>query len=191
MIDKSKYPSNSMKEPKKVTQGSVVMRKKPLILRILGSTTLAAIGAYILWDVLVPAAKSTISEIVNNSTDMVLYGRERPDNIRRDRGRSYVSYNSMYDRPRRHDRTQQMRVSRHSFDDVVLETRGDAELVLSSLVEMIDQYGSASVASFYEFVGLESEWSDNKYGWTNLASAETKRTRDGYILVLPKPEVLD
>jgi hypothetical protein len=63
--------------------------------------------------------------------------------------------------------------------------------VLSSLVELIDTYDVATVADFYSSVGLEGEWSDNKFGWDNLSSAEVKRIREGYILVLPKPVALD
>ena len=44
-----------------------------------------------------------------------------------------------------------------------------------------------SVADLYGLVGIDSEYTDNKYGWTNLSSASIKATRDGYILDLPRP----
>lgn len=187
-------PSNSITkrsgEVKKVTTGKIVTREKPFLARFFGES-MSSIGQYILWDVLIPAAKNTISEIVSNGIEMMLYGdASRPSSIRRDRGRSYVSYNSIYDRGSRRT-TQPKARSRHSFDDVVLESRIDAEEVLSNLVELIDTYETASVADFYSAVGLEGEWTDNKWGWDNLSSAEVKRIREGYILVLPKPLALD
>lgn len=187
-------PSNSITkrsgEVKKVTTGKIVTREKPFLARFFGDS-MSSIGQYILWDVLIPAAKNTISEIVSNGIEMMLYGDARPSSgIRRDRSRSYVSYNSIYHGGQKRETTSRAR-SRHSFSDVVLESRMDAEEVLSSLVELIDTYDVATVADFYSSVGLEGEWSDNKFGWDNLSSAEVKRIREGYILVLPKPVALD
>jgi len=184
-------PSNSKMKVKQVATGKVVVREKPFLLKLFGDN-LSSIGEYILYDVLLPAAKATFSEIVNNSIEMMLYGEpSKHKRLSRDGGRTYVSYNSIYDRRRTRPSRERRVKSRHSFSDVILDTRQDAEEVLGSLVELIDTYEVASVADFYAAVGLESEWSDNKYGWDNLASSEVRRVRDGYALILPKPEVLD
>lgn len=192
------YPSNSLegtpqnKTIKKVAKGMIVKREKPFLVRFF-SENMQSVGSYIIWDVLIPAAKNTFSEIISNGIEMLLYGEpNRSSRIRRDRSRSYVSYNSIYDDKRslRRGTTSRTR-SRHSFDDVVLESRMDGEEVLGSLVELIDTYDVATVADFYSLVGLDGEWSDNKFGWDNLSTALVKRVREGYILVLPKPLVLD
>jgi len=39
--------------------------------------------------------------------------------------------------------------------------------------------------------GINSDWADNKYGWYNLAPSKVERVREGYVLVLPRTEVLD
>ena len=57
--------------------------------------------------------------------------------------------------------------------------------------ELIDTYGNVSVADLYDLVGKSSEYTDNKYGWTNLRNAEPVRVRDGYMLKLPKPGPID
>lgn len=194
-LNLEKLPSNSKttKEVKQVVTGRVAIREKPFLIRLFGDN-LSSIGEYILYDVLLPAAKSTFSDIVTNSIEMMLYGEaSNSRRLRRDRGRTYVSYNSIYDRRRSSSRPSRERrtASRHSFSDVILDTRQDAEEVLGSLVELVDTYDVASVADFYAAVGLEAEWSDNKYGWDNLASSEVRRVRDGYILKLPKPMILD
>lgn len=197
-IDKEEYPSNSLtardtpRKPKKVATGVVLTREKPFLARVFGEN-MRSVGSYVMWDVIIPAAKNTLTEIISNGIEMLLYGEsDRPSNVRRDRSRSYVSYNSIYDKRSGRKSSGPSRArSRHSFNDVVLESRMDAEEVLSSLVELIDTYDTASVADFYAAVGLEGEWSDNKFGWDNLSTAEVKRIREGYILVLPKPIPLD
>ena len=71
--------------------------------------------------------------------------------------------------------------ARHDFDDILFESRGEAEDVLSHLVDLTIDYGVASVADFYDLSGIESQFTDNKYGWTNLRDAEvTESMRDAY-----------
>jgi hypothetical protein len=187
---------------KKVTTGVILKKKK----NFLNSFTQTFFGddaknvaSYVLWDVLIPAAKNTISEMVSTGIEMLLFGEERGSRTRRDKDRSYVSYSSYYkDRDRGRDRG--VRTSdrfdnrsraQHNFDDVIIDTRAEAENVLSLLVEQIDQYDMATVADFYDLVGISSDFSDNKYGWTNLNRSEVVHTRDGYIIRLPKPYPLD
>lgn len=189
------FPGNQKEERKEITKvvkGTVIRRKKPLLARWFGDS-MDDIGAYVIWDVLIPAAKSTISDIITNSIEMLLYGStERGKYIRRDRSRSYVNYNSLYDHKRRRDRTTTTKSpSRHDFNEVIFERRIDAEEVLSNLVELIDMYDVATVADFYSAAGLDEEWNDHKFGWDNLARGTVKRIREGYILVLPRPIQLE
>ena len=201
------FPSNSKaiekkkekEATRKVTKAVVVEKNKPLLVRMFGDH-MQQVGTYIIWDVLLPAAKSTISDIISNGIEMVLYGepgtKRRGSRLHRDRDRSYVSYNSMYDRPGRRSRQQEPRGrdkgrSRHQFDDIIIESKPEAEEVLTVLVEAIEMYESCAVADLYEAVGLPTDFTDHKWGWFNLASAYVKRDRYGYSLVLPKPEPLE
>lgn len=180
---------NSPKVVKRVIKGGIVERKKPLLMRAFGENT-RSVGNYILWDVLIPALKNTITDMVNNGIEMLMFGEPR-GNIRRDRGRSYVSYSGFYkDRDREERRIDRTR-NRHRFSEVVLESRADAEEVLSNLVDLVEDYGIATVADFYDLVGLSGEWADNKFGWDNLSRASVKRVREGYILEMPKPFPID
>lgn len=193
-INKEEYPSNSMsrgtpQKKKQITKGRVVQRKESILGRIFGDNA-RSVGSYVLWDVIIPAAKSTISDIISNGIEMLLYGEPDRRHIRRNRGRSYVRYNSIYDERRPRTRTAKQR-ARSKFDDIVIDTHGEADEVLSQLVECIENYDVATVADFYDLVGINSDWSDHKYGWYNLAPSKVERVRDGYVIVLPRPEVLD
>ena len=78
-----------------------------------------------------------------------------------------------------------------NFDDIILETRWEAEEVLSHMIDLIENYGVASVADLYELVGITGSFTDNKYGWTNLSSATVSRVRDGYLINLPNAQPID
>lgn len=141
---------------------------------------------YIVNEVLIPAAKKAISDIITNGIDMILYGETRGKDRRRDGG-SRVSYTKYYerDRDRDYDRTRTRR-SVYDYDDIILDTRREAEEVLNRMDDLIDNYGMVSVADLYDLVGITGNYTDNKYGWTNLRNAEVRRTRDGYLIKLPK-----
>ena len=143
------------------------------------------IKSYILMDVLVPAIKKAVSDIVTDGISMLLYGDTSHGGKRSTSSASYVSYNCYSDRDRRND----VRTTRsgYSYDDIILDTRGEAEEVLDRMCELIETYGVVSVADMYDLVGISCNYTDNKYGWTNLRNAEPVRIRDGYMLKLPKP----
>lgn len=209
VVTREQFPSNAhserekkeveKKKVKKVVKGKVVKRKKSLGEKF-GETFLEedgrSVGAYILYDILIPAAKDTFSDLVRGGVEMLLYGEggSRGRSTYRDRGRSYsqsrVSYNRMYgddDRriaPRRERRGR----SRYNFDDIFLESRDEAKAVLDELMDQIDQYGVATVEDFFDCVGMTSEWTDCDWGWRNLNDAYIERARGGgWIVCLPKP----
>lgn len=80
------------------------------------------------------------------------------------------------------------------IDDILLETRSDAEMVLDQLSELIEQYGQATIADLYEMVGKSSdiEHTDYKYGWQDISRAQIVKVRgEGYLLRMPKPSLVD
>lgn len=139
---------------------------------------------YIIQEVLLPAAKKAISEMVSSGIDMLLYGEAKSKN--RSRNESRVSYTKYYDRERDYDRGARTRTRGYDYDDIILDTRREAEEVLDRMQDLIDTYGMVSVADLYDLVGINGSYTDNKYGWTQLRSADVQRVRDGYLLKLPK-----
>jgi hypothetical protein len=157
------------------------------------------VGDYVIHDVLVPALKSTISDVVTGGIEMALFGERRSGRSIRDKGKTYTSYNSYYGGSRgRDDRDDRgsrdisrSGRARHDFDDVIFDSRAEAEDVLTHLVDLTLDYGIASVGDFYELSGIESQFTDNKYGWTSLRGACTDRVRNGYVIRLPQPRPID
>ena len=192
------YPSNSKEKKKveKVVNSLVINRKKSLSKKFKETffgDDMNNVVSYIIYDVLVPAAKTTVSEIIGGGVEMLLFGSTKGSRTRREQGKSYVSYNSYYNSERsKHEKRELNRnKSRLNFDDIILESRGEAEEVISYLVDYTIDYGMATVADLYDLVGITSNFTDNKYGWVDLSSANVTRVRDGYLINLPKAIVLD
>lgn len=175
------------KKVEKVVHGGVRTKPKSGVSKITDvfiSEDAANVKSYIVMDVLVPAVKKAISDIVRDGIDMILYGESRGRKSSSASG--YVSYRD-YSRSDDRDRFRDSRSrSSYAHDDIILDSRGEAEEVLTRMDELIDTYGNVSVADLYDLVGKSSEYTDNKYGWTNIRNAEPIRVRDGYMLKLPK-----
>lgn len=215
-VDRESYPSNSIKQrevigaPKttekkpaveQIVTGKVRKQKKGFFKRvsqsIFGDDT-KSVGAYVLQDILIPAAKDLVVDTIRGGIEVAVYG-ERQSRGSRGRNSGYTNYDKVSyrsDREKERGRDDRRDISRsarsrHDFDDIVLETRGEAEDVRMHLVDMCYDYGQATVADFYDLVGVTSSFTDNKYGWTDLRSASVSRVRDGYLINLPRTELLD
>lgn len=142
---------------------------------------------YILGDVLIPALKKAISDVVTNGIDMILYGETGHTSKNRGSKISYIDYGRSYrDRDRR-----DYRVASYDYDDLVFETRGEAEIILDNLYEILDRYKVATVADLYDLAGERGRYTDNKFGWTDLGTASVVRIRDGYVIKLPRALAID
>lgn len=191
---KTNYQSNSKKskintvEDKnkvdKIVKGKVKTKKKNGILASFINDDLQDIKKYIVEDVLIPTIKKTITDVVKNSIDMFFYG-EVSRSTRSNSSR--ISYSSYYDR----DREPRSRRNSLLIDDIVLESRAEAEEVLDRLDEMIEEFGMASVLNLYDLIGVTAPFTADKYGWTDIRNATAVRVRDGYLLKLPRVMPLD
>ena len=186
MPDNKDYPSNSHtsreKKLEKIVQGNVRTRKKSFLRKtrdVFINEDSDTIKSYILMDVIIPEIKEIIMETVN----VILFGGSKPAK-KRGSNQSYVSYSSYSsNKPRRIER----KPTANDFNDVIFESRGEAEEVLSSLMDIIVDYGVTTVADLYDLVGITGSFTDNKYGWTDLAGSGVSRARGGgYIINLPK-----
>ena len=173
-------PAKQEHRLEKVVTGEVTVRKKPLN-RMLADVFLAedwdTVKRYILWDVVIPGMKHTFV----NAIEMMVLG-EVKGGTRTD----YTSFGSRNTpKNNRRDFTNNHR-SKPDYRDYTFQARRDAEEVLGSLRELVSEYGSASIADFYDAVGLSTEYTENKYGWTNLDRACVRTCADGYFLDMPK-----
>jgi hypothetical protein len=145
----------------------------------------ANVKNYIIMDVIVPSIKKAIYDLIVGTLDMSLYGgrgsgkRPTADKI------SYRDYNNVSRRDERSYGSTRT-ASGYTYDDIVVETRGEAESVLARMDEIMEEYEQVRVADLYDLVGISGDYTDNKYGWTNIRNARVVRTRDGYKIEMPR-----
>lgn len=176
------------KKIEKVVTGTVKQRKKTGLSRA-ASTFMPgdvdSVKSYILMDVLVPSIKRVISDIVCNGINMLLGEPTRGKG-----GNSIgakVSYRQYYRDPdERRDYAKPRAQAQYSYDDIIFDNRGDAEEVLYRMEELLERFEVVSVADLFDMAGISCNYTDNKYGWTDLRSAHVERVRDGYIINLPR-----
>lgn len=181
------YPANqtrSQKRPTKVVEGGVSKQKKSLGKR-LGETFLSATFAEVIVDcaneVVVPAIKNMLYDAISGGFQMLLWGEIKKTTDGR-RG-PYIDYAGRSRSSRREDIP--FKKAHRNVDDVYFETKADAYNVLDNLMAAVDKYGEVSVSDLNDLIGEAGEFTDTKYGWTNLSRAEIKRFRNGWLLVLP------
>lgn len=179
------------KRVEKVVVGAVKQRKKTSVQRlrdIFIAEDVSNVKDYIFMDVLVPAVKKAIDDIVSEGIHMLLYkGDPRRSGSRPSTSR--INYGSFSNRESDRRENRRESGSRNGFDynDIVFDTRGDAESVLDAMQDILDQYGVVSVGDLYDLSDVSIDnYMANKYGWTDLRRAEAIRVRDGYIIKLPR-----
>ena len=179
----------------KVVQGTVKTRKKSEIRKfadVFIAEDASNVKSYILMDVLVPAVKKAISDIVTSGIDMILYGgsgRGNRTGTRMDRV-SYINYADRRPYDRGTSSTSRPREG-FGYDDFVFATRPEAEDVLAQMDALIEQYKMVRVTDLYDMVGKTCDYTFERYGWTNLRTAEIKRVSDGYVIKLPRALPID
>ena len=192
---KSKADSNEPlllpegKKIDKVVTGPVKTKKKNEIRKfaeVFLAEDINSIKSWILLDVVVPEIQKAIMNVVKNGVEILLYGRN--GSSRRESQASKISYWSRYEKneDRRRDYESPRTRSGYSYEDVVLDSKAEANSVLDRMNEIIETYGIVSVADYYDLLGVTGRYTDNDYGWTDIRSSSVVRVRDGWMIRLPK-----
>lgn len=182
------------KRPEKVVSGKVATKKRGLFKRfgdIFFTENVGDVKKYLMYDVVIPAIKENFADLVNSAISMMLFG-EASRRIKKPSGNSLgskINYGGYFSGSERRDRMPSYSRSRiaHNFDEVLFESRGEAELVLDNMLDILGRYDRVTVMDFYDLAGITSEFTDSKYGWTDLKGTRVSGSPSrGYIIELPK-----
>jgi hypothetical protein len=188
------------KRQEKIIVGEVVQRKKRFSRRFteafFGDEKVGDALESFIAEILVSAFKSMVSDTVGqfsnalkDGSDRFLYGTTRRT-ITTARG-PYTSYNRVTGVRPAYNQISDRARTLHDFDDVILESRGEAEDVLDRMRELIAQFDVATVADFYDLVGITSDFPEERWGWTDLRSAKVTHVRGGYLISMPRAQPLE
>ena len=199
-VEEKQEPEAPEKKVEKVVSGPVVRKKKTFgrkIADIFISEDVGDVKSYLIYDVLVPAVKENIADAVNGAIGMIFFGEtsRRSSGRNSNRNNSKVNYggyfNSGNDRRERMPKSyREENQGRTRTDDIIIASRAEAEQVLDEMFELLDTYRQVTVADFYDMLDISSEFTDHKYGWTDLRGARVVRVRNGYRIDLPREQAL-
>lgn len=199
-----KYPSNSNRSKEeakteerrieKIVTGSVKEKKKSELNKLADvfiADDVKNVKNYMLMDVIVPAIKKVIVDIVSDGIHMIFYGgAKRSDNRSRFDKVSYVDYSkgsSRYSDNRYSAPRETTTMVNFNSDQFVFETRADAEEVLAQMDGIVGRYGVVRVLDLYDALGKTCDHTANRYGWTSTRNAQIMRVSDGYVIKMPRP----
>lgn len=198
-MEENKQPVHKYNEKKKVEKiidGNVKVKEKGIGRRLADiflSEDAGKVKSYVVSEVIIPAIKDTIVDIVKNGIDMMFYGEAKSGSSKKGGG-TYVSYSKYYDQgsKNRPVDTRDRDRGRGNSREFIFDSKGEAEEVLDTMFEIVRDYQAASVADLCGLVGVTPEWQENKWGWYDLSGASVKRIYGRkYILDLPKPMYLE
>lgn len=182
------------KKVTKVVNGPVKTKRNDVrkLADIFISEDISNVKSYIFMDVLVPAIKKAIYDIVTNGIDMFLYGGSGKG--RNNQPGVKVSYRNYYEQKnnggyRASDNARQSNA--FDYDDIVFNNRGEAEAALQQMKDIVARYGIVTVNDLYEMTPLSAPYTSQKYGWMDVSNVDIVRVRDGYILKLPRAVPID
>lgn len=161
---------------------------------------------YLAYDICLPAFRNMVFDTVQNGMSMLLFGEptgSRGSNVTTRSGSRYTNYSSYSSSNRRNTRPVDDRIERRSRrdkiynDDLIFSTRGEAYDVVDNMLDALDDYGAVSLAELYALTGIDSDPTDNSYGWklderhTGIDGYSVRPIRDGFRLTLPPAYCLD
>lgn len=166
---------------------------------LFGKGGVRSIGSYIGKEVVVPAIQNIIVEGITNGVNMMVYGeghrpgrpvssgyRPRPVG-----GSGYVNYADKYNQqpaPSNGNNYITNVRATNRVTDYVIADLGDAKDVLSRLGEQAMTYGVASIADYYDMIGVETAYTDYDYGWVeeDILHTTIKGANGGWYIDFPK-----
>ena len=190
------------KKVERVTTGDPIRKRKSLR-RQFSETFVAGdmrgAVSYMILDVMLPAAKDMIVEATSQGVERLIFGDSRRRGARSPQSGAtgYVAYNRMSG-PAHTSRLgapgrmlSRAARSRFNFDEIIIDSRTEAEEVIDRLFDLVSRYELATVADLYDLVGISATHTDHRWGWLDLHGAGVQRIRGGYLLDLPEPEPVE
>lgn len=140
-----------------------------------------SIKSYVIEDVVIPYAKNILSDAFN----AMLYGSNgRSSRTPVSRLNQTTSYQRYYEQPKK---TPTVNSSEgYDVDNMIFRNYTDADKVLDGLRDICREYDMASVGDLKMLLGDSTTPSDYNWGWDNLDGASIARTKDGYMIRMPR-----
>lgn len=192
------------KEIRKVEAKGVRVKKRGLGTRLIDTFIKEKpeeVRKYVVKEVIVPAIMDTIYDSIMSALGMTFYqkaDRRRSSGGGSGLGSKFTNYSAISQPSIRKERTPAYGGSKgslKSFDNLVFDSKGEAEDVRDSMIEALDRYGYLTVLEFYDIAQVTVDnFTDQNWGWKRDSIGQMKILGDsanGYYINLPRCEPLD
>ena len=168
-----------------------------------GGNTVNQIKSYLISDVLIPAVKDFVEDSVLAILDNVLHPDTSNVNYYKRSGlprnnNERIRYDQISKRSNlRSVGVSDSRKSPEDYNNLVYASRGEAEVTLRRLYDIVSEFGVASVYDYYKLNGVTGEWSTDKYGWDidsfpdPRSFGKVRHVPGGYSIILPRVSVIE
>ena len=208
VVSSDEADTNTKPKLDKIVTGATTHRKKSVLERLakglIGPDGAGGIGHYLGQEIVLPAIKDIVVNSISSGIQMMVYGSEtrtgyRGNTYSRQPGRSNYSrpannYQQSYTRknvttnPSFEEKPRTGTYGHFASDDYLIDSRVEALQVLNALKDQVNEYGSVSVADFFDLIGVDTSFTDNNYGWYDLRYGSVIMSSGGYALRLPPIE---
>ena len=205
-----RFPGNSNKDKRAREEVSIVpeqtiqsggarLKKKSegskILNALFGNDDAKSVGSYILYDVLIPAAKDMIFDSVMGGLSMRLFGTDR--GYSRMPRRTMTNYQGISQKTRVINNpsrpTNRARSVRSKIynDDIEFDNKAEAYQALDILLSEIEKNGYATIATLYQYCQIPSDYVDNNIGWTDLSDVRIRTVGSKAVMILPPAYPVD
>lgn len=196
---RQQYPSNSkinspsaQAQPKQreklqpVVSGKAAIQKESFgekVKKMFVPADVKDMKSYALNQLIIPGIKSWIISMI----ELAFWGQTRRSSKPGQTNYSYISSSQNYQSPA--PMNQKDRAT-HNFRNIIFESYDDAEAVIGTLLDLVERYGAATVADFYDACGQESDWASENWGWRSFQKLNSRAVRGGYVIDIQPPILL-
>ena len=179
-----------------VTDTPGIIKKKSLWERskdAIFSEDTSTVGGYILRDVIIPAVRDTIYDMVTGGLSMMLYSTPKASKGQRRGGSNgtYISYGDYYDggqktKPKRIEPADRYR-NHLDINNIIVPNSNVGYGALELLGDRAEIYGAVTVQDLYDVLNIGSAPSTmSNWGWTDISQATVSLERGDWVLHMPK-----
>lgn len=205
---KEPTPKRMVSKPVKVKKEGLVER---LVKGVIGPDGLPKVGRYLNQNVIMPSIRDIIVKSVQDGVSMMVYRQDMhrgpqsggySQNQGTDYGRQYRQHGygqsghqtkpqRNYAREYKEPGQQQVLRDGVYLNQYMVANRDEAQSILNGLQEYILDYGQATVASYYQMLGIDTVFTDDSFGWDDLRGVRVLPYNGSFVIDLPPVRTLN
>lgn len=165
--------------------------KKPLlermVYRVIGPGGLKDTMGSAMKSIILPGLKNLAADALHGAVNSIFY-RDGGAPSERQRSGGYYDYGRSYRGGRETSRYSNVSIAGGSSrrpKDYAIIVEQDAYDIIDDLRDIISERGEATIADYYDMIGIPTGSYDDSYGWTSLGGARVVTADKGWVIEFP------